>query len=87
MWAYAEEDTGMAFVGVDLTPAALINNSNDPNAESPEGSPVDVAIRDIKAGEEIVMRYSNFEKPGLWKEMGIVASRDEDPRPGWYVDV
>ena len=65
-YAYFDEQLGLYELCSD--DARFFNHADDPNTRSlalPSGEEVDVAIRDIRAGEELTCDYRAFDRD--WK--------------------
>lgn len=80
-WAYTEYDseTKDPFVAVDLDEATMCNDGNkeghnvgcDEEDEAMDCNLYDYAIRDIKAGEEILCYYGEFSELQGWKDLNL----------------
>lgn len=86
-WAYTILDADEYYVGVDLDEASICNDGgeNDANvvlvtdeefkkAHMEEGDKwylYEVAARDIKAGEELLCLYKEFDRLNGWEQLGL----------------
>ncbi|MDP3726273.1 MAG: SET domain-containing protein [bacterium] len=64
-YAYKDKDDGLYCLNLDDT--RFINHSKNPNIETKGGH--DLAIRDIKKGEEILIDYTTFYDPDYFNEI------------------
>jgi len=74
MWAYVAEYDGLK-IAVDLDEGSFLNSYDTPNAQlgiiDGETTFSYYAIRDIHAGEEIMIEYGDFAHPGGWENFGL----------------
>lgn len=86
-WAYTILDDDEYYVGVDLDEASICNDGgeNDANVvlatdeefkkahiqEGDEWFLYEVAARDIKAGEELLCLYKEFDRLNGWEQLGL----------------
>lgn len=74
IWAYTEtsgdEDQLFTLVSVDLDAGSLMNSIT--RLEDKNISPSSRAMRNIKAGEELLVDYADFEKDGGWDDFGLI---------------
>jgi len=88
-WEMRENEKSL-WITCDLDEGSLINEGNDNTAKNIEisrfkGNDTDFlyASRDIKAGEELLMRYDDFTVDGLWKKFGLESVWVEDGEVGF----
>lgn len=80
------ENEKSLWIACDLDEASLINEGNDSTTKNvgiDEGSDSIYASRDIKAGEELLMRYDDFTGDGLWEKFGLESVWVEDGEVGF----
>ena len=80
-WAYVfeDEEDGETYIGVDLDPGSLLNDSDQGERDEKNiecSDEIQVATRDILAGEELLCSYSDFHINEGWKEFGLDAYWD-----------
>ena len=64
-FAYKNKGDGLYWLNLDDT--RFINHSEDPNIATVGDN--DIAIKDIKIGEEILIDYTTFYEPGYFQEI------------------
>ena len=64
-YAYKNKDDGLYWLNLDDT--RFINHSENPNIETKGDN--DIAIKDIKKGEEILIDYTTFYDPDYFQEI------------------
>jgi len=75
-WAYVfeDEDDGETYIGVDLDPGSLLNDADQSERDMKNiecSDEIQVATRDIHAGEELLCSYSDFHINEGWREFGL----------------